>query len=66
LTDTELLFLNRKDRQKIYALHLGNAAIRKLTDKSVLTFHYDKPYIFYVNQSDLKNYRIDMDGQLVY
>ena len=66
LTDTELLFLNRKDRQKIYALHLGNAAIRKLTDKSVLTFHYDKPYIFYVNQSDLKNYRIDMDGRLVY
>lgn len=62
LTDTELLFLNRKDRQKIYALDLRNSTLRKITDKSVLAFHCDEKYIFYEDRADLKKYRMDRDG----
>lgn len=63
LTDTELLFLNRKDQQKIYALDLRDSTLRKITDKSALRFECDRQSIFYVNKSDLKKYRIDMEGQ---
>ncbi|WII38978.1 DUF5050 domain-containing protein [Paenibacillus thiaminolyticus] len=63
LTDTELLFLNRKDQQKIYAMSLSDSAIRKITDKTALDFRCDDQYIFYVNKADLKKYRIDRDGR---
>jgi hypothetical protein len=33
LTDTELLFMNRKDRQKMYALRLSDSSIRKIADQ---------------------------------
>ncbi|WP_367398142.1 DUF5050 domain-containing protein [Paenibacillus sp. MSJ-34] len=63
LTDNELLFLNRKDRQRIYAMNLRDFTLRKITDKSVLSFACDDQHIFYVNEADLKKYRIDRDGR---
>ena len=63
LTDTELLFLNRKDQQKIYALDLRDSTFRKITDVPVQSIHCDGQSIFYVNKEDLKQYRIDRDGQ---
>lgn len=63
LTDTELLFLNRKDQYKIYAMSLDDFTIRKITDQSVLTFTCDDQYIFYEGRDNLKKYRIDRDGE---
>lgn len=62
LTDTELLFLNRRDQQRIYAMNLDDFTTRKLTDKSVLRFTCDEKYIFYENKADHKKYRMDRDG----
>src|SRR5690606_4478685 len=61
LTDTELLYINRKDKQKIYAMNLRDFSIRKITDKTVLTFTFDGNYIYYESKADLKTYRIDRD-----
>lgn len=63
LTDTELLFLNRKDQYKIYAMNLDDLTIQKVTDKSVLSFTVDDQYIFYEDRNDFKGYRIDRDGR---
>lgn len=63
LTDTELLFLNRKDQYKIYSMNLDDFTIRKITDKSVLSFTYDDQYIFYEDRDNVKKYRIDRDGE---
>ncbi|GIP35360.1 DUF5050 domain-containing protein [Paenibacillus sp. J2TS4] len=63
LTDTELLYINRKDKQKIYAMNLGDFSTRKITDKSVMSFTCDGTYIYYEDKGDLKKYRIDRDGQ---
>lgn len=62
LTDTELLFLNRKDKYRIYALDLSDTTIRKITDRSVLSFTCDDVYIFYEGRDDLKKYRINRNG----
>lgn len=59
LTDTELLFLNRKDKYKIYALDLNDNTIRQITGKSVLSFTCDDQYIFFEGRDDLKKYRIN-------
>lgn len=63
LADDELLFLNGKDRQRIYAMNLRDSTLRKVTDKSVLSFTCDDRHIFYVNEADLKKYRVDRDGR---
>lgn len=63
LTDTELLFLNRKDQYKIYAMNLDDFTIQKIADKPVLSFTYDDQYIFYESRDDLRKYRIDRDGE---
>ncbi len=63
LTDKELLFLNRKDQYKIYAMNLDNFTIRKITEKSVLTFTCDDQYIYFEDRDDIKSYRIDFDGE---
>ncbi|GAC40925.1 DUF5050 domain-containing protein [Paenibacillus popilliae] len=63
LTDTELLFLNRKDRQKIYAMNLSESAIRKITDTPALSFHCDDESIYYVKMEDMKTYRFDREGR---
>lgn len=63
LTETELLFLNRKDQYKIYAMSLDDFATRKITEQSVLNFTCDDQYIFYEARTDSKTYRIDRDGE---
>lgn len=63
LTDTELLFLNRKDEKKIYAMDLKDFTIQKITDKSVLFFTADDQYIFYEDEASLEKYRIGRDGK---
>lgn len=63
LTDTELLFLNRKDHSKIYTMNLEDSTIRKITDKSVWSFTCDDQYIYYEAKEDNQRYRIDRDGQ---
>ncbi|GAB6989716.1 DUF5050 domain-containing protein [Paenibacillus pini] len=63
LTDTELLFLNRKDQQKMYSMSLHDLTLRKITGSSVQEFHCDKQYIYYVNKSDLQKHRMDINGE---
>lgn len=63
LTDTELLYVNRKDQYKIYALDLENGTTRKITDKSVWDgFTYDDQHIYYESRQN-KEYRIDRNGE---
>ncbi|MBD3919005.1 ABC transporter permease [Paenibacillus sp. PR3] len=62
LTDTELLFLNRKDQQKIYAMNLHDSTIRKLTEVPVLSFRYNNPYITYIGKIDMKEYQLFIDS----
>lgn len=62
LTDSELLYLNRKDQQKIYALNLSDFSTRKITDKSALYFTSNGTHIIYESKLDLKKYRIDRNG----
>lgn len=61
LTDTELLFINRKDQQKIYSFNLQNATTRKITDRPAVYFTFNKQYIFYEDNQQ-KKYRIDQSG----
>ncbi|MFD3259605.1 DUF5050 domain-containing protein [Paenibacillus lentus] len=61
LTDTDLLFLNRKDQQKIYAMNLRDSTVRKITDVPVLEFHCYEQSIFYVSKDDLKQYRLELE-----
>ena len=62
LTNTELLFLNRKDNQKIYSMNLDSYKVQRIVDTPTLSFHCDEDYIYYINSLDLKNYRINRDG----
>lgn len=62
LTDSELLYLNRKDQQKIYALNLSDFSTRKITDKSAMYFTYNGTHVIYESKLDLKKYRIDRNG----
>nr|WP_275444067.1 DUF5050 domain-containing protein [Lysinibacillus fusiformis] len=63
LTEKELLYLNRKDQQKVYSMNLNSLTSRKIIDKSVLNFTCDDQYIFYESETNLKKYRIDRDGK---
>ncbi|OBR62207.1 ABC transporter permease [Paenibacillus oryzae] len=64
LTYNEIYFLNRKDRQKIYAMNLSNLTFRKITDVPVLEFYFDEQSIIYVSKNDLKQYRMGWDQGL--
>ncbi|MCE3202445.1 DUF5050 domain-containing protein [Paenibacillus sonchi] len=59
LTKTGLLFLNRKDQQKLYVLNLHDFTIQKLIDVPVMSFYCEGQSIFYVNKEDQKRYRFD-------
>ena len=63
LTDTELLFINRKDKRKIYSMRLDDYTVQKITDKPALWFSCDDQYIYYQDYEGLEQYRIDRDGQ---
>jgi hypothetical protein len=65
LTDTELLFLNRKEKNKIYALRLDDSTMKKITEDSALTFDCEGQYIYYQNKADAKKYRVDRDGHSI-
>ncbi|ANY65652.1 ABC transporter permease [Paenibacillus sp. BIHB 4019] len=58
LTESELIYVNRKEQQKLYAMNLHDSTIRKLTDVPVLSFRYDKPYITYIGKIDMKEYQL--------
>ncbi|REK77627.1 ABC transporter permease [Paenibacillus paeoniae] len=59
LTNNEIIFLNRKDKQKIYAMNVSDSTFRRITDVPVLEFYFDEQSIFYVSKDDLKQYRLD-------
>lgn len=65
LTDTKILFLNRKDQQKIYSMNLEDSTIRKLNNDSVLSFTLDDNFIIFENKANLETYRMDMNGEKV-
>lgn len=58
LTDTELLFSNRKDKHRIYGLRLEDSTMRKITDDSALNFDCDGQYIYYENEADFKKHQV--------
>lgn len=58
LADDEILFLNRLDHKKLYALKLSDNSIRKVLDKTVSDFSCDDKYIYYQGE-DLLEYQID-------
>ncbi|SDZ68353.1 protein of unknown function [Evansella caseinilytica] len=63
VTDTELLYVNRQDQHKIYAMNLDNSTIEKIVDKPVWSFTCDDQYIYYQGKYDNKSYRVDRDGE---
>ncbi|MGE7997841.1 DUF5050 domain-containing protein [Lysinibacillus sp. NPDC093190] len=63
LTDTELVFLNRKDQNKIYVMNLNSFKIKKITETSVASFTCNDQYIYYENKNSSEKYRIGRDGQ---
>ncbi|MFD0710808.1 TolB family protein [Paenibacillus sp. GCM10027626] len=63
LAETELLYLNRQDQYKIYALDLHSGSSRRITERGAQTFSYDGQTIRYESKQERKHYRIDLDGR---
>lgn len=62
LTNTEILYRNRQDGDKIYSMSLDGEKVYKLSEKSVLSVSGDETYLYFTDKKDLKNYRMDRDG----
>lgn len=63
ITDTEILYVNRQDNHRLYAMDLNNSTVQKLTDKPVWSFTYDNQFIYYTSKLNNERYRIDRNGQ---
>jgi len=59
LADGELLFLNRLDEKKLYALCLDDFTVQKILDKTVQDFYCDDEFIYYQDIDDLMEYTIE-------
>ena len=58
LTENEILYLNRVDQNKIYAINLETSISTKVIDKTALDFHGDANFIYYQDAGDLQDYTI--------
>lgn len=62
LTETEILYRNRQDGDKIYGMSLDGELVYKILDKSVLSVSGDEEYLYFTDMEDLKDYRMDRNG----
>ncbi|WP_062049621.1 DUF5050 domain-containing protein [Bacillus sp. JCM 19034] len=63
LTDTELLYVNRQDSHRIYAMDLNDSTVQKISNNPVWSFTYNNQYIYYTSKLDNEQYRINRDGE---
>ncbi len=64
LSKNQLLFLNPRDNNRIYAMDLDDFSQRKITDDAAYAFHFDNDYIYYSNEYDNNClYKIDWKGE---
>jgi hypothetical protein len=61
LTGDKMVFLNRRDQNRIYVMERKSGTIRKLTDESALSFTLDGETIVYISKTDLKEHKINAD-----
>lgn len=58
LIKNRIIYINRNDSDRLYAISLANNAKRKIVNDRVLSFTVDGNNIVYTNQHDLKQCRI--------
>lgn len=58
--DQKVIFMNRLDRNKLYALSLKDGAQRKILNQPVLSFSLDGESIVYVSNTDSDEHRIKL------
>jgi len=56
LTENEILYLNRLDQNKLYAINMETLLSSKVLDKTVLDFHGNSNFIYYQDAGDLQDY----------
>lgn len=63
LTDTRIIYINRADAYRLYAMDRENGTVTRLTDRPVLQFDVEGESICYTDRFNRKAYRIDEYGQ---
>lgn len=64
ITDKQgVIFMNRLDQNKIYALSLKDGSRRKILNQPVLSFRLDGENIVYVSTTDPNEHRIKLDNK---
>lgn len=61
LTDTRLIYINRADEYRLYAMNREDGTTARLTGRPVLQFDVEGESISYTDRFDGKVYRIDED-----
>lgn len=57
----EVIFINRLDQDKLYALSLKDGSQRKILDQPMLSFRLDGENIVYVNKTDSNEHQIKLE-----
>lgn len=61
LTEKEVVFINRLEQNKLYAINLTDGTLRQLTQEAVLSFTVSGSAIVYTGKADLQEYRIVLE-----
>jgi hypothetical protein len=61
LTEKEVIFMDRLDQNKLYAISLKDGSRRKILDQSVLSFSLKGENIVYLSKADLKEHQIKLE-----
>ncbi|WP_245237835.1 DUF5050 domain-containing protein [Paenibacillus etheri] len=59
LSDNDLIYINRKDHQKLYTFSLLDTVSRKLTELPVLSFRCEGQKIIYMDNGSLKEHELN-------
>jgi len=58
LTDSELYYVNLKDRQTIYAMNLHDGEFHRVTDVPALGLYMEDQAIYYISKADMASHRL--------
>jgi hypothetical protein len=61
LTKTDVIFMNRLDQNRIYAMNRANGTARKTTEEPALSFSVEDNIIDYTRETDLQQRRIKLN-----
>jgi hypothetical protein len=63
LTETELFYLNRLDKNRLYSMDLATGKTEQIDDREMLYFYCDNEYIYFTeNKPVYALYRMEKDG----